>query len=181
MNYSFAVTIIFSSNNHFLYVLSTKICLCPMVFYLIFFAYLFYRLFNPIDLWISILLLLFFFFFFYNIILFFTNLLLHWYFELHLFLFYLSMVFGSCFNEWTNTIGCVSITTWVSSYSVIIFSMIWLWFKMFWRAAKICLIQIPKGATMLIVTPSKMHLIVIYASTSRIVISLNYPLDLLYS
>ena len=123
----------------------------------------------------------FFFFFVYNIILFFTNLLLHWYFELHLFLFYLSMVFGSCFNEWTNTIGCVSITTWVSSYSVIIFSMIWLWFKMFWRAAKICLIQIPKGATMLIVTPSKMHLIVIYASTSRIVISLNYPLDLLYS
>ena len=122
-----------------------------------------------------------FFFLVYYIILFFTNLLLHWYFELHLFLFYLSMVFGSCFNEWTNTIGCVSITTWVSSYSVIIFSMIWLWFKMFWRAVKICLIQIPKGATMLIVTPSKMHLIVIYAATSRIVISLNYPLDLLYS
>ena len=61
MNYSFAVTIIFSSNNHFLYVLSTKICLCPMVFYLIFIDFLLCRLFNPIDLWISILLLFFFF------------------------------------------------------------------------------------------------------------------------
>ena len=34
---------------------------------------------------------------------------------------------------------------------------------------------------MLIVTPYKMHLDVIYATTSLIVISLNYPLDLLYS
>ena len=178
MNYSFAVTIIFSSSNHFLYVLSTKICLCPMVFYLIFFAYLFCRLFNPIDLWISIL-LLFFFGLLHNFI--FHKFVITLIFWATFVSFYLSMVFGSCFNEWTNTIGCVSITTWVSSYSVIIFSMIWLWFKMFWRAAKICLIQIPKGATMLIVTPSKMHLIVIYAATSHIVISLNYPLDLLYS
>ena len=52
---------------------------------------------------------------------------------------------------------------------------------MVWRAAKICLIQIPKGAAMLIVTPYKMHLNVIYATTSPIVISLNYPLDSLYS
>ena len=51
---------------------------------------------------------------------------------------------------------------------------------MVWRDAKICLIQIPKGATMLIVTPYKKHLDVIYAATSPIVISLNYPLDLLY-
>ena len=33
---------------------------------------------------------------------------------------------------------------------------------------------------MLIVTPYKMHLDFIYAATSPIVISLNYPLDLLY-
>ena len=52
---------------------------------------------------------------------------------------------------------------------------------MVWRAAKICLIQIPKGAAMLIVTPYNMHLDFIYAATSPIVISLNYPLDLLYS
>ena len=52
---------------------------------------------------------------------------------------------------------------------------------MVWRATKICLIQIPKGVAMLIVTPYKMHLDVIYATTSPIVISLNHPLDLLYS
>ena len=38
-----------------------------------------------------------------------------------------------------------------------------------------------KGAAMPIVTPYKMHLDFIYAATSPIVISLNYPLDLLYS
>ena len=48
------------------------------------------------------------------------------------------------------------------------------------RAAKICLIQIPIGAAMLIVTPYKMHLDFIYVATPLIVISLNYPLDLLY-
>ena len=37
---------------------------------------------------------------------------------------------------------------------------------MFWRVAKIVLIQIPKGVAMLIVTPYKMHLDVIYAATS---------------
>ena len=52
---------------------------------------------------------------------------------------------------------------------------------MVWRVAKICLIQAPKGDAMLIITPYKMHLDVIYAATSPIVISLNYPLDLLYS
>ena len=39
---------------------------------------------------------------------------------------------------------------------------------------------IPKGVAMLIVTPYKMHLDFIYFATSLIVISLNYPLDLLY-
>ena len=34
---------------------------------------------------------------------------------------------------------------------------------------------------MQIVTPYNMHLDVIYAATSLFVISLNYPLDLLYS
>ena len=34
---------------------------------------------------------------------------------------------------------------------------------------------------MLIVTPYKMHLDSIYVVTSHIVLSLNYPLDLLYS
>ena len=38
---------------------------------------------------------------------------------------------------------------------------------MVWRAVKICLIQIPKGAAMLIVTPYKMHLDVIYAKIGR--------------
>ena len=52
---------------------------------------------------------------------------------------------------------------------------------MVWRAAKIFFIQIPKGVAMLIVTPYKTHLDFIYAATSPIVISLNYPLDLLYS
>ena len=52
---------------------------------------------------------------------------------------------------------------------------------MVWRVAKICLIQIPKRAAMLIVTPYKMHLDVIYAATSPIVISPNYRLYLLYS
>ena len=51
---------------------------------------------------------------------------------------------------------------------------------MVWRVAKIRLSQIPKGAVMLIVTPYKMHLDFIYAATSPIVISPNYPLDLLY-
>ena len=123
MNYSFAVTIIFSSNNHFLYVLSTKICLCPMVLYLIFIAYIFCRLFNPIDLWISILLFIYLLFLFCDRISILLCLVIWWVFFFLVYCiififhkFVITLIFWAIFVSFLSVYGIWILFQWVDQY-----------------------------------------------------------------